>query len=301
MSRAVPGRAAPLPLRGIGFTSARDMKPHFNPIRLSAELIVIVALAQAALTLGLPLLGLGGAGSRSALLSAALLALLAGPTVYWRCMAAARHLPSAAARQVAHSTGGGVRLAVAMTAAAQLLGLAVTAGAVAWQQRALDDAARAKFERGAERIETEVKRRFALPLYGLHGARGMYAGGAALDATAFRAYVESLDLPREFPGVRGFGFIQRVMRGNLDAFTADMQARDPNFAVRSSGHSLDLYITKHVEPLATNRAAWGYDIGQEAVRREAAERAVSSGEPGRLEWQLQHLCAGIWSCQNMPP
>ncbi len=22
---------------------------------------------------------------------------------------------------------------------------------------------------------------------------------------------------------------------------------------------------------------------------------------GRLEWQLQHLCAGVWSCQNVPP
>ncbi len=254
------------------------MKPHFNPVRLFAEVIVIVALAQAAVTLGLPLLGLGDAGLRSTLLSAALLALLAGPSVYWRCMAAARRLPSAAARQAANSTGGSVRLAVAMTAAAQLLGLAATAGAGAWQQRALDDGARAKFERGAERIETEVKRRFALPLYGLHGARGMYASGTEIDATAFRAYVESRDLPGEFPGVRGFGFIERVLRGDVEAFTAEMQAHDPNFAVRSSGHAPDLYIIKHIEPMATNRAAWGYDIGQEAVRREAVERAVSSGE-----------------------
>ena len=255
------------------------MKAHFNPIRLFAEVVVIVALAQAAVTLVLPLLGLGDAGLRSTLLGAALLALLAGPTVYWRCMAASRRLPSAAARPVAHSTGGRVRSAVAMTAAAQLLGLAATAGAVLWQQRALDDAARAQFERGVERIETEVKRRFALPLYGLYGVRGMYAGGAAINKTSFRAYVESRDLPREFPGVRGFGFIERVLRGDVEAFTAGMQAHEPHFAVRSSGAAPDLYIIKHIEPMATNHAAWGYDIGQEAVRREAAERAVRSGEP----------------------
>jgi len=255
------------------------MKPHFNPIRLFAEVVVIVALAQAAVTLVLPLLGLGDAGLRSTLLGAALLALLAGPTVYWRCMAASRRLPSAAARPVAHSTGGRVRSAVAMTAAAQLLGLAATAGAVLWQQHVLDDAARAQFDRGVERIETEVQRRFALPLYGLYGMRAMYAGGAAINKTTVRAYVESRDLPREFPGVRGFGFIERVLPGDLDAFTAEMQANESDFAVRSSGVAADLYIIKHIEPLANNRAAWGYDIGQEAVRREAAERAVSSGAP----------------------
>ena len=29
--------------------------------------------------------------------------------------------------------------------------------------------------------------------------------------------------------------------------------------------------------------------------------AAAYVKPGRLEWQLQHLCAGVWSCQNVPP
>ncbi|MCY7307753.1 MAG: hypothetical protein LH632_16760 [Rhodoferax sp.] len=97
------------------------MKPNFDLIRLFAPLFAIVALAQAAVTLGLPLPALGDAGLRSTLLSAALLALLADRSVYWRCMAVAMRLPAQAARPDAHnSTGGGVRMAVAMTAAAQL-------------------------------------------------------------------------------------------------------------------------------------------------------------------------------------
>ena len=251
------------------------MTINFNPIRLFAELVLILVLAQIGVSLGLPLLGATSAWW----LPMALLLLLAGPTVYWRCMVAARQRPAAATRSGQRRSATAVGAAVAMTAAAQLLSLALTAAGIAWQQRSLDAAAHAKFDRGAARIEAEIQRRFTQPLYGLRGVRGMYAGGAMIDAAAFRAYVESRDLADEFPGVRGFGFIQRVMRGDLELFNADMQAQAPDFAVRSSGHAPDLFIIKHIEPMATNRAAWGFDIGQEAVRRDAAERAVSSGEP----------------------
>jgi len=124
----VQRRAAPLPLRGIAFTSADDKKLHFNPIHLFAGPVAIVATAQAAVTLGLRLLpGLGGCR-------------VAQPVVECRSAGSAG---SAGRSQCLLALHGGCRAAA-------------TAGAVAWQQRALGDAARAKFERGLERIETEV-------------------------------------------------------------------------------------------------------------------------------------------------
>lgn len=148
-----------MPLRGIAFISADDEKLHFNPIRLFAEPVAIVAMAQASVTLGLLLPGLEGcrvaqpvvvcrtAGSAgSAGRSQCLLALHGG------CRALA--IDSGASGHPSHRRRcafGGYE-----TAGVQLPGLAATAGAVAWQQRALGDATRAKFERGLERIETEV-------------------------------------------------------------------------------------------------------------------------------------------------
>jgi PAS domain S-box-containing protein len=38
-------------------------------------------------------------------------------------------------------------------------------------------------------------------------------------------------------------------------------------------------VVKFVEPIADNRAAFGFDIGQHPVRREAAERAMNTGQP----------------------
>ncbi|MFZ2986540.1 CHASE domain-containing protein, partial [Ideonella sp.] len=65
---------------------------------------------------------------------------------------------------------------------------------------------------------------------------------------------------------------------DLAAFIeAERQDAAPGFSVRSTGHQADLFVIKYIEPLAGNEAAWGYDIGAEATRREAAERAVRSG------------------------
>lgn len=63
------------------------MKQARNPIRLFVEILLIVAAVQAAVTLGLPAVAAGLPARSQALLGAALLALLAGPTIYWRCMA----------------------------------------------------------------------------------------------------------------------------------------------------------------------------------------------------------------------
>jgi len=254
------------------------MRQTFNPIHLLAEILLIVVLAQVAVMLALPVLAPDSADQTRMLLGVALLVLLAAPTVYWRSMVAAGRAPRV---PVSKSQGNrSLGWAVVMTAAAQLLGLALTAAAVVWQRSSIEEDARLKFDRGAERIEAEVKRRLDQPLYGLMGARGMFAAAGAVDRSAFRAYVESRDLNEEFRGVRGFGFVERVMRSDLARFVAAARAdHAPDFAVRSSGDAPDLFVVKYIEPLAKNREALGFDLGQEAVRREAVERAVSSGAP----------------------
>ena len=64
-----------------------------------------------------------------------------------------------------------------------------------------------QFNSLADRLTNEVVRRMKQPIYGLKGARGVYASSKSVERLEFRAYVESRDLPKEFPGVIGFGFI----------------------------------------------------------------------------------------------
>jgi PAS domain S-box-containing protein len=161
-------------------------------------------------------------------------------------------------------------------------GLCLAAGAGLWQRNEIRKDAERDFLHVVERVSADISRRFRQPIYGLKGAKGVYAVSEHVTRAKFRAYVESRNLSAEFRGVRGFGMIQRVMRPNLDAFVAVERADGaPRFDIRqlADRDHEDLYVIKIIEPAASNTGAQGLDIGSEAVRRAAAEQAVESGEP----------------------
>ena len=253
------------------------MKSLANPVRLFGEIVLAIAASELVVMTVLPLVAPGLSGVWQSLLDVLLLGLLCGPVVYWRCISAFLRPAPLGGRSESKALGLGA--AFGMTAVAQLLGLIITASGVTWQKSAIDATANSRFESGAERIKIEVQRRLNLPLYGLRGARGTYATSGQFTRQGFREYVDSRDNDAEFPGIRGFGFIERVRRDDLPAFLARERADGvPGFDVHTSGDASDLYIVKYIEPLSTNLAAWGYDLGQDAARREVVERAASTGQ-----------------------
>jgi len=177
-------------------------------------------------------------------------------------------------RQLRH----GGRRAASAALALLLAGLALTAVISLSSADQAERDAQAQFDRFAGRIEREIERRLLQPIYGLKGARGVYAASDHVSRIDFRNYVDSRQLAQEFPGIRGFGFIERVLRSELSRFLDQARADGmPDFQVSTSGQAADLYIIKYLEPLSDNLLALGYDLGQEPLRREAIERAVLTG------------------------
>ena len=163
-------------------------------------------------------------------------------------------------------------LNITLVTTALLVGLLLTVLGYYQSRQHYHAEARARFDRQAERLVNEVQRQMQQAVYGLKGARGVYAASKSVERAEFRAYVESRQLAVEFPGVLGFGFIQRVQRSDLEAFIAAERADGaPDFTVRTTGNAPDLYVIKFVEPLGANREAWGFDVGSEAIRRAAVE------------------------------
>ncbi|MBL8345320.1 MAG: EAL domain-containing protein [Rubrivivax sp.] len=162
------------------------------------------------------------------------------------------------------------------------LGLCLSMAGAKWLDFSLDAEARAELRRHTNRVAEEVSRRFREPVHGMEGARGLYSARGRVTRAEFRAYVESRDLLREFPGVLGFGFIQHIGREGLEEFAAAQRADGaPLFAVhelQETAHA-DLYVVKYIEPEARNVDALGLDLGSHAVMRGAAEQAIRSGEP----------------------
>ncbi|KPA95727.1 hybrid sensor histidine kinase/response regulator [Pseudomonas asplenii] len=118
--------------------------------------------------------------------------------------------------------------------------------------------------------------------YGLRGARGaiVASGEENLTRETFHRYSLTRDVPVEFPGARGFGFIRRVPAQDLEQFL--QRARDdssPSFSIRQfAPHEGDLYVIQYLEPNRDQAVAIGLDIASQPDRAEAARMAARTGE-----------------------
>jgi PAS domain S-box-containing protein len=162
-----------------------------------------------------------------------------------------------------------------------LVGMSLTAWTANVLNDQVDKDARGEFNRLAQRMELEVQRRVSLPGYGLKGARGMYAAAKTeIDAAQFQAYVASRDLAQEFPGVKGFGFIERVLRADVPAYTAAVRAEGlREFSVKNDTQTADLFVVRYIEPLNANLVSLGSDVARSTAIRIVVEDAVLSGVP----------------------
>jgi PAS domain S-box-containing protein len=163
-----------------------------------------------------------------------------------------------------------------------MVGLALSGIVALWAGTIVHKEAELRFDRDRSLVVAQVAERLQKPIYGLRGGAGLYAASQAVDRTMFGAYVASRNLAQEFPGVRGLGFIQRLQRGELSAFLKAARADGaPQFALRqlTDTSNEDLYVIKYIEPAANNTGAQGLDVGSEAHRRAAIQRAIDTGKP----------------------
>ena len=131
-----------------------------------------------------------------------------------------------------------------------LIGLLLTAGAAFNAHLEQSRASQAQFERQADQVAAEVSRRIDRSVEILHGLAGLFAGNPDLKRPQFKQAVQVHDLPTELPGVRGFGFVERVLPQDLAGFLADQQADVPGFALRrlSDAGAGAYFIVKFIEP-----------------------------------------------------
>lgn len=149
-------------------------------------------------------------------------------------------------------------------------------------RRSEQTALQASFERLAERTFSDAIQRLHQPMFGLGGFRGATAvAGDQLPSIEHAArYVAARDLPREFPGVVGFGVIQSIPRSEIAAFESAVHAEgDPAFHVKTSGNRPTLYVIKTIAPYENNKDAIGFDVGSEPMRLAAVERTYREGKP----------------------
>mgnify|MGYP002776025059 FL=1 len=259
---------------------ATRMKGAFagRSIRLLIEILGIIALAELAVMLLLPVITPNLSVVGEGLLDVSLLILITAPLALWRIRSAVVAVNPNSKRN--NSNSASYQRALAVAGVTQVVGLALTGGLMVWQKSALDQEQRQQFERRTESVEAEIQRRFKMPLEGLLGLKALYAATDNVTRSEFRTWVQTRNLAKEYPGIRGFGLIEPVNRSDLNRFESQQRAdQAPDFSVLTQGDTPDLFVVSRIEPLEVNRAALGLDIGSEARRRAAAERAMQTREP----------------------
>lgn len=152
-----------------------------------------------------------------------------------------------------------------------------------------------RHERLASRVRDMLRSRVSVYVYGLRGARGVFSASHEVTRAEFHDYATSREPDFEFPGAIGVGFIRRVPRAELDELVARRRSEGlGDFAIkaapggtaagaepggeRDGGDLGAAFVIDNIEPEAPNHDAIGVDIATEGQRREAALRAMETGE-----------------------
>jgi signal transduction histidine kinase/CHASE1-domain containing sensor protein len=160
------------------------------------------------------------------------------------------------------------------------LGLGLTLLVARYVKASVELARERRFSATVEDVRGAVAERMEVYLTILRGARGLFATGVDVRRDTFRAYVESLDLQRHFPGIQGVGFAERIPPERLRAHEARLRAEGlEGYRVWPEGVR-ELYTAAvYLEPFDwRNQRASGFDMYTEPVRREAMERAARTGQ-----------------------
>jgi CHASE1-domain containing sensor protein len=160
-----------------------------------------------------------------------------------------------------------------------LVSLVATLGAW-WQIHSRDEA---RFLARTEAYRAALQQEFDRYVQVLNSARALWQIHPPTESEEWRKYVQSLDLADRFPGLHALGYVARVPSAQLPGFVEEVRRVETHgpapsaFRVHPQSESEEHYVVRYIEPLASNRAALGYDVGSEPIRRQAANHARDRG------------------------
>lgn len=162
-----------------------------------------------------------------------------------------------------------------------VVALVVTGALSAVLARALERRDAERFDHQVTRITQAVRERVDITVALLRGTQGLFAASQEVTRDEFSQYVASLSLREQYPGIQGIGYTQRLQPGERPALERQARADgEAGFRVWPESPREEWHAILYLEPDdARNRAALGFDMSTNAVRRAAMEAARDSGEP----------------------
>jgi len=163
------------------------------------------------------------------------------------------------------------------------LALAITAVLLLSVTRTIEQRDQAAFEAEATRTADAMRERVDTTITLLHGVSGLFAASRnEVSKAEFAAYIAQLGLRDRYPGILGIGYTMRLQPTEVPALEDRMRTRggEPGFRVWPKDPRPEYHSILFLQPLGErNRAAIGYDMATNPVRKAAMERARDLGRP----------------------
>lgn len=138
------------------------------------------------------------------------------------------------------------------------------------------------FQSRSERVINEIQQRFTIPVYGLNGIKSLFGINQHLSATEFRDGILTHNLTEEYPGLRGFGYLEKVPKADLEEYIQRQKiAGNESIKFEEFGENPEdlRYIAKYFESPFSNHFVAGTDFGSDRRRLAAINEAINSGSP----------------------
>lgn len=121
----------------------------------------------------------------------------------------------------------------------------------------------------------------------LESLESFYAASSQIDRNQFRIFTRQY--LQQYPNLQALSWNPRVSSADRTKFEAAVQMEgftDFQISERSSegrliraGERPEYVVVRYIEPIQSNKAALGFDVYSEAVRREALDKARDTGRP----------------------
>ncbi|MDO8788043.1 MAG: CHASE domain-containing protein [Sulfuritalea sp.] len=154
---------------------------------------------------------------------------------------------------------------------------------VAWRnsQQDFEHQLRLEFDAEVAQLRTDLNIHIAGYTRTLRAAAAMFAASENVTRAEWRDYVAVLRLERDYPAMQAVAFARAVSDAELATLVSEVRESGvADFAMRPPGRRDRYVINVFAEPYSgLNIKALGYDMWQDADRRETMQRARDSGEP----------------------
>ncbi len=167
---------------------------------------------------------------------------------------------------------------------------------------AVENKKETQFDYQANNAQLAIQARMQSYMDVLHSVGALFYTSDRITREQFHAYVQKLDLEQRFPGVRSLNFAPRVLAREKKAFETSVRndtsldpRGHPDFEIKPAGERGEYHVLTYLEPMESNRTAFGSDIGSlEPVAKALAAsrdtgRISSSGRQIQISGPYQHV------------